>query len=183
MSLPIKIFIALLLLGCAGLFVLKKPDGTPILSMNSLSPNITTLTFDAKKLMDSIIDVIQSSTSSITNAPAKKPQSSTEQITNAQPTIYRWKDSNGQWQFSDTPPINKTAETIHVSGDLNKDLVATYEPPQESLTEDDATNNEATPTESLIPMTISPSEVPKLMEDANNIQKLMDDRTDQLKQY
>jgi hypothetical protein len=176
MSLPIKVFSAVLILGCAGLFVLKKPDGSPILSMQDFLPNISSLALDAKKLIRNAKNI----TASIGNDSEKNSEDNTEQTAHAESGIYRWKDSNGQWQFSDTPPINQAAEAMNVSGNLNKDLVATYEPPEEPTVENDTAT---TPTASLVPMTISPDEVSKLMEDVNNMQQLMDDRAEQLKQY
>ncbi len=176
MSLPIKAFSAVLILGCAGLFVLKKPDGTPILSMQDFLPDISSLTYDAKKLIRDAKNL----TSSIGNNTENNTEDNTEQTAQAESGIYRWKDSNGQWQFSDTPPVNQAAEAMNVSGNLNKDLVATYEPPEEPVIENDTATSS---TASLVPMTISPDEVSKLMEDVNNMQQLMDDRGEQLKQY
>jgi hypothetical protein len=179
MSLPIKAFSAVLILGCAGLFVLKKPDGTPILSMQDFLPDISSLALDAKKLIRDAKEL----TSSIGNSPDGNSEDGAEQNAQAESGIYRWKDSNGQWQFSDTPPTNQSAEAINVSGNLNKDLVATYEPPKELAIENDTANSNTGSTASLVPMTISPDEVSKLMKDVNNMQQLMDDRGEQLKQY
>lgn len=180
MSLAIKIFSAVLILGCAGLFVLKKPDGTPILSVNEFIFDINALMIGARELIGDAKSATSSISSNLTNNTENSTKENTEQTKSE---IYRWKDSNGQWQFSDTPPANQTAETMNVSGNLNKDLVATYEPVQEDSIGEDSTNNDPTSTESLAPTTVSPSGVSKLMEDANNIQKRIDERTDQLKKY
>ncbi len=172
MSLPIKVFSTVLILGCAGLFVLKKPDGTPILSANDFLPDITSIVTDAKRLISDAKEAASS--------VGDDTESNAKATAQTQPSIYRWKDSNGQWQFSDTPPANQTAEAMNVSGNLNKDLVATYEPPTEPTIENDVTT---TSTAGPIPMTVSPDKVSKLIEDADNIQKLMDDRAEQMKQY
>jgi hypothetical protein len=182
MSLPIKVFSAVLILGCAGLFVLKKPDGTPILSANEFLPDINALVADAKKLIANAKNSTSSIGNSLANNPEKNTQENTEKTAQAQPNIYRWRDSDGQWQFSDTPPANQAAEAMNVSGNLNKDLVATYEPPKEPETENAATSNNSSAT-NLTPMTVSPEKISKLIEDANNIQKLVDDRAEQMKQY
>jgi hypothetical protein len=179
MSLPIKVFSAVLILGCAGLFVLKKPDGNPVLSIDKFIPDIGIIISDAK----SFIANAKNEVASIVEKLPGDKEEKIEQNIQAKPDIYRWKDSNGQWQFSDTPPANQTAEAIKVSGNLNKDLVASYEAPQELSIEDDTIDSEATSTDSIIPMTVSPDKVSKLMEDANNIQKLMDDRASQLDKH
>jgi|GEM_PF-436592 len=181
MSLAIKTFCVILILGCAGLFVIKKPDGTPILSTKEFLPKITAITSDVKKL----ISDAKNAAASIGSNSEKYNEENTEQseVEQTQSTVYRWKDANGQWQFSDIQPANQTAEAMNISGNLNKDLVATYEPPEEPTTENDTTSDEAAQTESVIPMTVSPDEVSKLMKDVNNIQKLMDDHGDKLKQY
>ena len=176
MSLPIKAFSAVLILGCAGLFVLKKPDGSPILSMQDFLPDISSISQDAKKLIRDAKNL----TSSIGNNLEDNSEDDAEQNAQTESKVYRWKDSNGQWQFADTPPVNQAAEAMSVSGNLNKDLVATYEPPEEPTVENDTAT---TPTASLVPMTVSPDEVSKLMKDVNNMQQLMDDRGEQLKQY
>jgi hypothetical protein len=174
MSLSIKVLFAILILGFAGLFVLKKPDGTPIISMNKWIPDISTLTSNAQGFMGKIKNFKVSGTQTSETNEAINPEENTD------PKIYRWKDSNGQWQFSDTSPTHKTAEAINVSGNLNKDLVATYVAPEESK-EIPNTTDEASST--ISPMTISPKEISKLMDDTNNIQQLMDDRAAKLKSY
>lgn len=177
MSLAIKTFCVILILGCAGLFIIKKPDGTPLLSTKELLPDITAITSDIKKFISDAKNV----TTSIGSNSEKNIEES--EVKPTQSTVYRWKDANGQWQFSDNPPANQTVEAMNISGNLNKDLVATYEPPEEPTAENDATSDDDAQTESVIPMTVSPDEVSKLMKDVNNIQKLMDDHGDKLKQY
>jgi hypothetical protein len=177
MSLAIKTFCVILILGCAGLFIIKKPDGTPILSTEELLPDIASIMSDVKKFISHAKDTTASIGSSterdIKENEGKQPQSN----------VYRWKDTNGQWQFSDIPPTNQAAEAISVSGNLNKDLAASNEPPEKPTTANNTTGDDATTTESVIPMTVSPDKVSKLMKDVNNIQKLMDDHGDKLKQY
>lgn len=160
MGLMIKFFCALLVIGLVGLFVLKKPDGSPWLSIADFTPDTTLIKNDAL----SLINKVKKTTASDTG---EKKQGG----------IYRWKDANGQWQFSDTAPTDQTAETITVSGNLNSDLSEKYTPPKKPenkiVDKPEASN-------SIIPSTLSPEKISKLMKDANNVQQLMDERASQM---
>ncbi len=160
MGLMIKLFCAILVIGLAGLFVLKKPDGTPWLSASDFIPNTDGISADAKALLNKV--------------------SSENTSTNKSGDVYRWKDKNGQWRYSDTPPDNQTAENISVSGNLNSDLAEKAPKPTVSTqTEETETSKKAT---SILPATLSQDQVSKLIEDTNNVQQLIDDRQSQLEQ-
>ncbi|MFT6101588.1 MAG: hypothetical protein ACJATV_000018 [Granulosicoccus sp.] len=175
MSLFIKALFVILILGFAGLFVFKKADGTPILSIYELRPKVTSVISNVRQIVGKIKNLKPSAPETIDNNEWGVPQEK-----KAKSDIYRWKDGNGQWQFSDTPPKNQSAESINVSGDLNKDLVNTYVPPEEPK-EVSTTNETSSP--GISPMTISPKKLSKLIEDANNIQQLSDERAAKLEKY
>jgi hypothetical protein len=174
MGLYIKLLLAILILGLAGLFVLKKPDGTPILSFDELVPDVSALIYRAQALI-----------ATVKNIETLKAQVTAEsevghQKNNTRSDIYRWKDRSGQWQFADTPPSDVAAETIDISGNLNRDLVAAYQLRKES---NELPKNHDGSSSGLSPMTVSPDKIPTLIEDANKIQKLMDDRSSTLEKY
>lgn len=180
MSLRIKTMCVLLILGCAGLFILKKTDGRPILSIDEFLPDTSEINTLVQTLLDEF-DSLRHSASTTLGAQGSTDIQDTAVPVN-EPKIYRWKDNNGNWQFSDTPPPNQVAEAIKVSGDLNKDLSVTYSAPEEKeIINDDIPAN--TQPSSILPMTVSPDEVSKLIDDANNIQKLMDERADTQNNY
>ncbi|MGS2718194.1 DUF4124 domain-containing protein [Eionea flava] len=179
MSLRIKVMCALLILGCAGLFILKKPDGRPVLSIDEFLPDTSEISTLAQTLLDEFDNIYNEASTILAETENSDIQQSVEPANDSK--IYRWKDNNGNWQFSDTPPSNQTAEAIQVSGDLNKDLSVTYTAPEKEIVSDDIPAS-AQPS-SVLPMTVSPDKVSKLIEDANNIQKLMDDRADTLNNY
>lgn len=158
MNLMVKLFITLFVIAFVGLFVLKKPDGTPWLSLNEFMPTTEGLTIDLPDLPDH--------NDSSTDASADN--------------IYRWKDENGHWQFSDTPPTGLIAERIEVTGDLNQDIA---EPPPlipEQTAEVTTTSVDTSSPLPIAPTTISPDKIQKLMEDTQNIQNIMDSRQAEL---
>jgi hypothetical protein len=163
MSLMIKFFCFVLVAGLAGMFVLKKPDGSTWLSADDFIPDTSAITSDVKTLLN------KAKNASPTNDSAKE---------NAQNDsgIYRWKDASGQWQYSDTAPVHQQAEAIHVSGNLNSDLVEKFTPPAPESTATPSADNG----NSILPATLSPDKISTLIKDANNVQKLMDGRGDQL---
>lgn len=117
MSLIIKFFCFLLALGLAGLFVLKEPDGSPWLSIDEFIPNTQALIANTLSLANKTKQMVEKKAVNDTN--------------NNNDNIYRWEDDSGQWQYSDTPPTNHTVESIHVSGNLNSDIVEKFTPPPE----------------------------------------------------
>ncbi len=162
MSLAIKFFCFLLVLGFAGLFVLKKPDGTPWLSLDGLIPDLS-----IGSIKDTIDDAMP------------------EQVLggNDSVPVYRWKDAEGNWQFSDAPPANTTtaAEQVMVSTDVNRDLAPVFTPsPVEVATPKKSGKAILIKDRSLSPTTISPDKISTLVDDAKNVQNLVDDRQKQL---
>jgi hypothetical protein len=160
MKLIVKFFCFLLVLGLAGLFVLKKPDGSPWLSADELIPNAQSLITDSMSLVNK----------------AKKLTEKEIVNDNNNGAIYRWQDANGQWQYSDTAPSNQTVESINISGNLNSDLAEKMTPPPEQIISSSPQEEASSP----LPTTISPEKISTLMEDAKNIQKIMNDRTSKI---
>jgi hypothetical protein len=150
MKLIIKFFSFLLVLGLAGLFVIKKPDGTPWLSLDDFIPNIS---------VGSVKDSL--------------PGSSTVDV-------YRWKDAEGNWQYSDTPPANLQTEQLTINTEGNKDIAPL--PPEITVAESKPKSGKALliKDSSVSPTTVPVDQIPKLINDAENIQKLMNDRQKQL---
>ncbi len=161
MSLAIKFFCFLLVLGFAGLFVLKKPDGTPWLSLDSIIPDLS-----IGSIKDTIDDAMP------------------EQVLggNDSVPVYRWKDAEGNWQFSDAPPPeSQAAEQIMVGTDVNRDLAPVFTPrPAETASPKKSGKAILIKDSPLSPTTISPDKISKLVDDAKNVQNLVDDRQKQL---
>ena len=159
MRLAIKFFTFVLVLGLAGPFLLKKPDGTPWMDARELIPDV------------------QSWGRELTAWWEKTKHKAPESVGGGggKPTeVYRWRAEDGSWQFSDKPPVQGTAETITV--DPNANLIEGLpepEPEPEKEAKEPGINMP-------MPMTISPDKVKKLKEDAESIQQLMDERARKL---
>ena len=161
MKLIVKFFAALLVLGIGGLFILKKPDGTPWLSLDQILPQV------------SLSSVKQTVTDAL---PEQVIGGQDDQV-----TVYKWRDSEGNWQFSDTPPDGATAEQVLVDTNVNRDLVPELRESPITTTTDSGgkaifIKDSSLPT----PTTLAPDKLTKLIEDANNVQQLMDNRQQQL---
>lgn len=163
MGLMIKFFCFVLVLGLAGLFVLKKPDGQPWLSADDFIPDTRSITNSVKEAIpDQLIGGSESSGDKV--------------------AVYKWKDAEGNWQFSDKAPAGISAEQVLVGTDVNRDL-APLPPPQRTNTQQQASSGKAILIKDsgiLSPTTIAPDKIETLINDAKNVQNLADERVKQL---
>ncbi len=92
---------------------------------------------------------------------------------NGEPVIYKWKDAAGVWQFTNEPPVGIAGvETVQIKS--NSSLQA-FIPPAEP--EKDAAKAETKPNESVaLDLMPTPGRVKKLIDDAQNVQTILDDR-------
>ncbi len=85
MNLFIKLLLLSLVLAVAAPLFLKGPNGKPLMSISDLTPSLP-------ELKEGI-------------------ENGTEALGPGKTKIYKWKDENGQWQLSDSPPMSvKLAE-------------------------------------------------------------------------
>ena len=163
MSLSLKFFCLLMVLGFAGLFVVKKPDGRPWSSPADFIP-------DSGTIAELIPDL---------DFKGVAVNSSADSV-----AVYRWQDSEGNWQYADSPPADTEAEQVWVNTHLNRDLapekvkVPTAQSSAQSKVHMIKDSNK---TPSLLPSTpspttLSPDNIAKLVEDAKDIQNLVDQR-------
>ncbi len=158
MRLMIKFFIFILVLGLGAPFILKKPDGTPWMDARQFIPEVKSWSQDIKNWFSKMEREIPSS---VGGSAGEKT------------TVYRWRAPDGSWQFSDKPPVQVESETIIV--DPNANLIEGLPEPLEPEVEEEESGVNMP-----VPMTISPDQLKKLKQDAENIQQLMDDRAQQL---
>ncbi|MFT6387778.1 MAG: hypothetical protein ACJAUP_001150 [Cellvibrionaceae bacterium] len=163
MGLIIKFFCFLLVLGLAGLFVLKKPDGTPWLSVDDLIPDTSLI---KRSVSDAMSDQFVGG--------------SDGNFLDEKVSVYKWKDADGNWQFSDTPPENVIAQQILVGTNVNRDLAPL--PASPLAPREQPENRKTIPIKDggFSPTTIAPNKVSKLVGDAKGVQKLVDDRQKKL---
>ncbi len=164
MKLFIKLILVVLVIGLAAPFVLKDPDGKPWMNINSILPDLRAMLQQGKGALDQAVDKTKSLSGNDASSSKKTK-------------VHKWRDENGVWQYSDTPNPDGKSEEMWV--DPNTNLVkstpmTTAEPKSEE-------NQEQKKSPHLpVPMTVSPDKVSKLMDDAKNIQGLMDKRAKDL---
>lgn len=87
--------------------------------------------------------------------------------------LYRWQDEQGQWHFSDSPP----EQQLESKADLLPELVNVL--PAAEISTNNPKHTAKKPRIAL-PSTINPANIPKLIEQAKDVQGLMDQRNQQI---
>ncbi len=85
-------------------------------------------------------------------------------------TVYKWQDTDGNWQFGDTPPPNSAYETTNIN------RVQSVEMHTPTHTEPQAVEKEAPQSTSPITPFTSPDKVKQLMDNARAIEPLLEQR-------
>ena len=149
MKRPIFIMLVLIAIAFAGPMLLKKPDGTPF--------------------MESPLDYFSSDS---------KGTNSGQSSTNSSQTFYKWRGEDGTWHYSDQPQPGQNIETVTVN--TNTNLIQGLRIEKEEEKEPEKIKGEAKAKEETssipLPMTVPFEKVSKMLEDANNMQQVMDNR-------
>lgn len=161
MKIFIRLIMLVVVLGLAGPFFLKRPDGQPWMNTSDLMPN----TSPVERLLTDIKAMFA----------GWFGEEQVEPI--GQTKVYRWKSPEGHWQLSDTPPPDAKADVIFVNPDTN--LIQGLRSTPVSNAAGDETANEL-PSGIPLPMTISPTQVKKLMDDAKAVQQTLNQRNQDL---
>jgi hypothetical protein len=146
MKRPIFIMLVLVAIAFAGPMLMKKPDGTPFLA----SP----------------LDIF-SADSTDTSSPSN---------VNSSQSFYKWQSEDGTWHYSDQPQEGQNIETVTVN--TNTNLIQGLRIEKETEETKPSKKVEAKQkTDSFpLPMTVPLDKVSEMLEDANNLQQVMDDR-------
>lgn len=160
MKLFIKFMIFIVVLACAGPFILKRPDGRPWMTISDLkapdiaTPDISPLTDQVKKLGGSDEE----------NAAAE------------QTTIFKWQDKDGVWHFSDEASATTPSEEIRINHNANVVHMEKQQTPKEipvTKSNEQVVQNES----KSLDTEVSPYEqLPNLIDKAKNVEKLLDQR-------
>ncbi|WMN58430.1 DUF4124 domain-containing protein [Pseudoalteromonas xiamenensis] len=157
--------IMILLIGLGSLFVLKRPDGKPWLSFEQIeettSRKANAMSYEGKQLLQKAAQKVQSVADSLSDNSGK---------------IYKWQDEQGVWHYSDRPNARGGSEEVIL--DPNKITVMSAE--DTSVLGGLSTPKNEPMKSPLGLTTISPASVKQLVDDANNVQKLMDERQKKL---
>jgi len=170
MKLFTKLLLFILILGLAAPFILKRPDGKPWMNISQFMPDMQAIGWRIKGLWHDTVRETEKITSG-----TEEPSSPT--------AIYRWQDEHGAWQFSDSPNPNGKSEQIWI--DPNDNVLQmpsnTTSTPQNS--EKKATDAAQEGRLSIpLPTSVPPSQISNLIEEAKQVQELMDKRTEALQE-
>jgi hypothetical protein len=153
MKRPILIMSVLVAIAFAGPMLMKKPDGTPF--------------------MESPLDLFSTSTTGSQN---------NDTSTSASHSFYKWQDEDGTWHYSDQPKEGQKVETVTVNTNTNLIQGLRIEKKKELVVEEKKTEPKAETSNLPLPMTVPMEKVSKMLDDANNMQQVMDNRTKQIEQ-
>ncbi|GAA5315915.1 MAG: hypothetical protein AseanaTS_11200 [Candidatus Pelagadaptatus aseana] len=158
MKLFIKLLLLMVVLAVSGLFVMKRPDGQPWLDPEHFVPDTTAVERFVGHVKNWFAGFLQEDA-------GPEPFGQTK--------VYRWQDKEGYWQLSDTPPADLEAEITYIDPDRNMIQGLRSQPAPQPEAQDVSEQSSGVP----LPLTISPSKVQKLMDDAKQVQETLNQRT------
>jgi hypothetical protein len=105
-----------------------------------------------------------------------------ESSSNTTQSFYKWQDDDGTWHYSDKPPVGKNTETVTVNTNINliQGFRVDKKKEQPVIEKNSQPQVESSPV--ALPMTVPIEKISKILEDANNIQQIMDNRHEQIEQ-
>ncbi len=103
----------------------------------------------------------------------------TEVVGDSGSAIYKWKDAAGVWHFTNELPVGVTdAETVLISSNTSVQAFKPQTEPEQAKVESPVEARQDGPVElDLMP---TPGRVKKLIEDAQNVQNILDERVKQM---
>lgn len=196
MKLVIKMLLFMVVFGLAGPYLLMGPDGMKKLML--IKDMMLDTTWSAPSL-PSALDVTESNNSgqqwiewSDQEKQWQPDQLTPDQLAQIDLPVqaniyYRWQDESGVWQFSELP--NRNTLNMVVRTDPNANVLQGLSEEQidsafgrlpkntNSIVENNPlANGEGLESNTPVPATIPLSEIPKLIEQAKDVQKIMDQR-------
>ncbi|WP_281547254.1 DUF4124 domain-containing protein [Pseudoalteromonas sp. PAR1] len=163
--------VMLLLTSVALLFYIKKPDGKPYLELGMFERYSEKVSADVSDFASQGADTLTSQAKKLTEKLSLSKDASKPVV------VYKWQDEQGQWHYADTPHPNYFS--IAVSLDPNDITVL----PAETFQADE--KQAATVKTDETPSTLGvydPKNVQKMMQDAEQVKQLMEQRNKQLEQ-
>jgi hypothetical protein len=166
---------ALLLFIVVGMpMLLPGPDGKPLMKPSDWIPtgkSLSTIPSQFSRFFGNIKDVVEQGRDGLEGFAG-------DSISSESGKLFKWKDQQGQWHFTDTPGVDAVSQ---FEIDLPEVANVVEPPPQMPERKSNSANAPSMPGGIPLPTTVSPADIPKLIENAKNVQGLMDQRSEQLK--
>lgn len=146
-----KLLILAVIAALAGPFILKGPDGMPLMSWRDFLP---------KGSVDSINSTINSVT---------------------QNKMYKWKDEKGRWQFGDNPPEGVSAVEMAVKTQINEMKTIELPEGFKDEADRNKSKRFDPGEESATPFSTAPlTQVPEMLDQIKDFQNTLDERKEKL---
>lgn len=160
MKLFVKLLVAALVIGMLLPFtLLKGKDGNTLIGFSDLQMPELSLPdwpFSSSSKKNVVSDLIKNS--------------------EGKDLIYRWTDSSGNLQFSNTPPPEGVEFSVK-GYDPNQNLIQALKPePEKPAATTETESRQDSGKSAIVANPYSPEKIEKLIDDANNIEKLLNDR-------
>lgn len=99
---------------------------------------------------------------------------STPSSVGSQQSFYKWQDAQGQWHLSDNAPEGVKATQVHINTAANViPSIHVADKKNETTTKKPESEPNSVPS---VPMTVNPTQVHKLIDQAKDVEKLMQER-------
>jgi hypothetical protein len=156
MKILIKLAILLVIIAVAAPYIMKDKNGNALMSLDfdSAMNHITQMFSDKNDPNTASSDLF---------TPKKE---TTE--------VFKWKDKHGNWQFSDKPVAGHETSVHKISKTNRSDAIKLPDKEEESKTASTISADGS------FPLPLNVQNVPKLIEDAENVQALLDNRQKQM---
>jgi len=167
MGLFIKILLFLIVLALALPFVLKGPDGQPLMTLDTLKqPD-----FGISEIFDRLSEV-SNPFSSDPDGGEWRTDGSAQPRLSGKTQVYSWRDEQGNMHFTnEPPPQGRQAKTIQVDPNIN--IMPAVKLPE---VVPDSPPAPVVPEETSVPSVYAPEEVRRLMDEARAVEGTLQQR-------
>jgi hypothetical protein len=166
---------ALLLFIVVGMpMLLPGPDGKPLMKLSDWVPtasSLSTVPSQFSRFFGNLKNFVEEGAQGLESLAGDSTSTESGKL-------FKWKDKQGQWHFTDTPGVDAVSQ---FEIDLPEVANVVEPPPHIPERKLSAPSGSSIPGGLPLPTTISPADIPKLIDNAKNVQGLMDQRSEQLK--
>ncbi|MFT7222379.1 MAG: hypothetical protein ACI8Z1_004005 [Candidatus Azotimanducaceae bacterium] len=154
----IKLIVGLAIIACIAPLFIKDPNGEPLMTLDDWSIDFSSLTSSLVTSLESGADVVGAASSAPHNTESSQ--------------VYKWRDEEGVWQFSDTPVEGLNGAVIEKVEISTVNVMDAFVP----LAKTASGESKAEPAGIGGPTIVSPAKIQKMMDTVNNLQHTIDDR-------
>lgn len=106
--------------------------------------------------------------------PESQPDPGVVSTEQTRQVFHKWQDKHGQWHFGEEVPEGVTAVAVEI--DTAANVIQSVRAPSSAAVQEKKTRTEPAAAIPGLPMTVNPADIPKLMDDARDIEQLLNQR-------